>query len=666
VNVCSHAAPRDTTFCHARVRTDDVARNATGRGPGRPQPSASVGYNGAYNPAYLQAAYNAPSGNGAGLTVAIVDAYDNPTAESDLAYYRSNWGLSPCTTANGCFRKVDQNGGTSYPPSNTGWAQESALDVDMVSALCPNCKILLVEAASNSFTNLGIAVNRAATMGAVAVSNSYGGGEWSTESSSSGTYYNHPGIAITVSSGDSGYGVEFPAASQYVTAVGGTTLNQTGTFGRNATETVWSGAGSGCSAYEAKPGWQHDTGCGKRTVADVSAVADTNTPVWVRYNSAWYWFGGTSVAAPIVASIYALAGRANSSDLPAKYPYGNPAALNDVTSGSNGNCSVTYFCNAVAGYDGPTGLGTPNNTGAFRSATATKPSAPQNLTATAGTSQVALSWSAPSTDGGSPVTSYKVYRGTSLGGETLLSGSETGTTYTDSAVTNGTPYYYKVTAVNTVGESLASNEVSATPVAPPAPTVPGAPRGLAAAAGDARVTLSWSAPSSDGGSALTGYNVYRGVTSGGEARIATGVGATTYADTSLTNGQVYYYKVTAANSVGESLASNEVSAAPVAAPTATVPGAPTGMTASAANGKGVNLTWSAPSSNGGASITSYQVYRRTASGTYSLYSSAACTSATCAAKDTGTVRGTFYYYKVAAVNSVGTGPTSNEAGATAT
>jgi subtilase family serine protease len=320
-----------------------------------------------YGPADLQDAYKLPSAsNGSGQTVAIVDAYDDPNAEADLAVYRSTFGLSPCTTANGCFKKVNQRGGNTYPAGNTGWAEEISLDVDMASAICPNCKILLVEADNNSFINLATAVNEAAALGATQISNSYGGNEFSGETTYD-SYYRHPGLAVTVSSGDSGYGGEFPAASQYVTAVGGTHLTRINNS-RGWTESVWSGAGSGCSRYEPKPSWQHDAGCSRRTVADVSAVADPNTGVAVydTYNvPGWLVFGGTSVAAPIIASVYALAGG------PVTYgsaPYGNPSALFDVTSGSNGSCGrkqLRYLCTGVTGYDGPSGLGTPNGIGAF-------------------------------------------------------------------------------------------------------------------------------------------------------------------------------------------------------------------------------------------------------------------------------------------------------------
>lgn len=281
--------------------------------------------------------------------------------------YRNQYGLPPCTTANGCFRKVNQSGGTSYPRGDQGWAEEISLDLDMASAICPNCKILLVEASSNSFANLSAAVDRAAMMGASVISNSYGGSEYSGEVSAQ-SHYNHPGVAITVSSGDAGYGVEFPAASQYVTAVGGTTLTRNSST-RGFTETVWSGAGSGCSAYITKPTWQTDAGCARRSVADVSAVADPNTGVAVYdtyrlHPGGWLVFGGTSVAAPIIGGVYALAGNASSITY-GSFSYSHQSSLFDILSGSNGSCGGSYLCTATSGYDGPTGNGTPNGTGAF-------------------------------------------------------------------------------------------------------------------------------------------------------------------------------------------------------------------------------------------------------------------------------------------------------------
>jgi subtilase family serine protease len=342
--------------CHAEVVTN-----------GKGAPAATTAPRG-YGPADLRSAYALPSSGGTGQTVAIVDAYDDPTAEADLGVYRSQYGLGACTTANGCFRKVNQSGGTTPPRSNAGWAQEISLDVDMASAVCPGCRILLVEASSAAFTDLAAAVDTAARLGATTISNSYGGPEFSQETSSTyASHYNHPGIPITVSSGDNGYGVEFPAAAPSVTAVGGTSLRRASGTARGWSETAWSGAGSGCSAYVAKPSWQTDTGCARRTVADVSAIADPNTGVAVydstRYQGAsgWMVFGGTSVAAPVIAGVYALAG-----NQPApSYPYAHTSSLFDVTSGSNGSCSTAYLCTARVGFDGPTGLGTPNGIGAF-------------------------------------------------------------------------------------------------------------------------------------------------------------------------------------------------------------------------------------------------------------------------------------------------------------
>ncbi|MFG1811016.1 putative Ig domain-containing protein, partial [Streptomyces sp. NPDC049040] len=361
--LCSAPAAPGRMSCLALARTDvihhlGISPDATPSG---------------YGPTDLQSAYALPSSAGAGATVAIVDAQDDPSAEADLATYRSQYGLPACTTANGCFRKVNQSGGTSYPSADSGWAGEISLDLDMVSAVCPQCHILLVEATSASMDDLGTAVNRAVTMGAKYVSNSYGGDEDSSDTTADSQYFNHPGVAITVSSGDAGYGAEYPASSRYVTAVGGTSLSRSSGTSRGWTEKVWGsttgdGAGSGCSAYDAKPSWQTDTGCARRTVADVSAVADpaTGLAVYDSYQaSGWQVYGGTSASSPIIASVYALAGTPAAGSTPASYPYAHTSALNDVTTGTNGSCGSSYLCTAKAGYDGPTGLGTPNGTSAF-------------------------------------------------------------------------------------------------------------------------------------------------------------------------------------------------------------------------------------------------------------------------------------------------------------
>src|SRR3954454_15163085 len=340
------------------------------------QPRAAAAPTAGYGPADLRSAYALPSTGGTGQTVAIVDAYGDNTAEADMNAYRANYGLPACTTASGCFKKVNQTGVQgSYPANNQGWALETQLDLEMVSATCLGCKILLVEATNNQNASLYAAEDTAARLGATEISNSYGGSEASSETADD-AHFNHPGAAITVSSGDSGYGVEYPAASRYVTAVGGTTLSHASNS-RGWTETAWSGSGSGCSAYESKPAWQTDSGCARRTVADVSAVADPNTGVAV-YDSncnflsqllgqcfqGWGVVGGTSASAPIVAGVYGLAGNAASVNY-GSFPYSHTSSLFDVTAGNNGTCSPAYLCTSGAGYDGPTGLGTPNGSAGF-------------------------------------------------------------------------------------------------------------------------------------------------------------------------------------------------------------------------------------------------------------------------------------------------------------
>ncbi len=385
--VCSHALPAGAAGCNSIQLLDPAANwhgthaqgSKPGKGPGGGKPKPEEPFPG-YFPPELRAAYGltaASESAGAGQTVAIVDAYDDPNAESDLAKYREKFGLPACTATNGCFAKVDQRGGSEYPSASASWAQEISLDLDMVSAICPNCRILLVEADSNSLADLGAAAAYAGAHADV-VSNSYGGGEFLSETSYD-SYYSHPGTVFTVSSGDSGYGAEYPAASPNVVAVGGTTLK--GSIAGGWSETVWSGSGAGCSAVEPNPGWQPLTSqCSTRTVADVAADANPNTGVAVydSYNEpGWMVFGGTSVSAPIVASVYALAG--NAATATARSLYGS-TALHRVTEGTDLNshrCGRSYLCDAAGSlsswtdglggtasgwYNGPTGNGTPNGT----------------------------------------------------------------------------------------------------------------------------------------------------------------------------------------------------------------------------------------------------------------------------------------------------------------
>lgn len=354
---CARGNPNGTARCHAHIVTDAAGEEINGQVQPNVTPSG-------YGPNDLKSAYNITT-NGT-TTIAIVDAQGYPNAEADLAVYRSQYGLPACTTANGCFKKVNQNGVQgSYPTTDVGWDQEQALDLDMASAMCPGCKIVLVQATTASYANLAQAVRTAAAMpGVTVISNSYGGSEAGTTSYEAS--YNQPGKAVTVSTGDSGYGVQFPASSPHVIAVGGTHLVRASNT-RGWSETAWTSGGSGCSTVYAKPSFQTDALCTMRMEADVSAVGDPNTGVAVygpttRRASGWMVFGGTSVSAPLVGGIYGVTGHTPTG---AASIYANKAALNDVTSGSNGSCGGTYFCTAGAGYDGPTGNGTPNGVAPF-------------------------------------------------------------------------------------------------------------------------------------------------------------------------------------------------------------------------------------------------------------------------------------------------------------
>ncbi|MGH3446116.1 MAG: carboxypeptidase regulatory-like domain-containing protein, partial [Nocardioidaceae bacterium] len=318
----------------------------------------------ALTPEDLQRAYNLPDA-GSGMTVAIVDPFGYNAAESDLAVYRSEYGLPPCTTDNGCFTKIDQYGGTSYPPQNAKWSVEAALDLDAVSAACPKCHILLVQADDNSTLNLGKAVDTAVAMGADVVSNSYGNYDGFPSEQQFDHFYDHPGVAITVSTGDIGNVVSWPSTAGTVTAVGGTSLHADDSE-RGWSESAWDEGGSGCSHYEPRPSYQEgvETTCGDfGATADISVVGDPATGLAV-YNtlghSGWSQTGGTSLSSPLAAGMYALAGEATPGTYPVTYPYlAAPEHLNDITAGANNSCG-TKLCEAGPGWDGPTGLGTPD------------------------------------------------------------------------------------------------------------------------------------------------------------------------------------------------------------------------------------------------------------------------------------------------------------------
>jgi alpha-tubulin suppressor-like RCC1 family protein len=335
---------------------------------------------GGFDPQDLQAAYQIPAAGATGQTVAVVDAFGYPAAEEDLSKYRERYGLPPCTSADGCFAKVNESGEEANypPPEEEGWEDESALDLDMASAACPGCHLMLVQASSAYLSDIGEAVNTAARLGATEISNSYGLPEEEcgpSDCEELNVDYDHPGVVVTAAAGDSGYdnfrigasSPSFPASSPYVVAVGGTSLTHSHQGSRGWSEEPWylyfeGGSGGGCSTAEPKPTWQKDTGCATRTDNDVAAVAACMTPVSV-YVAEWADACGTSVSAPLVAGI-----AAHASDYARSLPgadafYLDPRAMFDITSGTNGECVLPveeeYLCYAGPGYDGPSGEGSP-------------------------------------------------------------------------------------------------------------------------------------------------------------------------------------------------------------------------------------------------------------------------------------------------------------------
>ncbi len=381
-----------TSLTHADLKSNAIKQASEVAHGAQPAVTNKSPIAGGYGPEELHTAYSLPTATfpSATQTVAIVDAFNDPTAEADLGVYDKQYGLPACTTGNGCFKKLDEEGKTSPLPANEGgWATEISLDVQTVHAVCQSCHVMLVEAKSTSFSDLGAAVDTAVRLGATEVSNSYGGAEGEGDSSYNAPY-DHPGTVITVSSGDCGYynegcngdteAANFPASSPDVVAVGGTTLNRSG---ESWSSTVWEGGGSGCSIAFTAPLWQSEvanyslTACkGGRSVADVGAIANPYTGVNIYdsttnpsgYPTGWGVWGGTSLASPLVAAEFGLAGGSHGVEFPAQTLYahvGDSNALYDVTSGHNGSCTGASSCQARAGYDGPTGVGSPVGLSAF-------------------------------------------------------------------------------------------------------------------------------------------------------------------------------------------------------------------------------------------------------------------------------------------------------------
>jgi hypothetical protein len=449
-SVCAASAPRQAQCLSQQLVPQTAAAQAhthpLGMTQAAPLPARSPAAGDfGLRPQDLHSAYQLPATGTATQTIAIVDAYNDPTAESDLGEYSQEFGLPACTTANGCFQKIYAGGEAPFPKTIAeleaarkgttaeqkkaqlaeGWGLEISLDIEIAHAVCQSCRVMLVEATTQSFAHLEQAEAAAIASGATEISNSWGGSEaGQTPAFESISPFNHPGIVITASAGDNGYRnwnaagperyTEFPASSPHVIAVGGTRLSL-GAGGAWAGESVWNGSGAsggGCSEVFTAQSWQQSVadwssvGCGaKRAVSDVSADADPYTGVAVHASNTqcqetiegkvvhWCTIGGTSLASPLIASVFALAGGAAGISYPAKTLYEKqartPASLHDVVNGSNGACSKgfnattgislctpaeeaqtscasTLICLAAAGYDGPSGVGTPSGITAFQ------------------------------------------------------------------------------------------------------------------------------------------------------------------------------------------------------------------------------------------------------------------------------------------------------------
>jgi hypothetical protein len=316
-----------------------------------------------YGPAELESAYNLDVSTPVDATVAVVDAFGYPGLETDLASYRSQFGLPACTSASGCLTIVNQEGQTAplpqAPPPGDDWTIETALDVDMASAGCPSCKLIVVQADDDGGDGLVVGNDIAAAAGATVISNSWGASEAEFDVSANDMHFTHAGIATFASTGDGGFepdGASYPASSSNVIAVGGTSLERDAVTARGYSERAWAGAGAGCSVVVPKPSWQTSRACDMRMIGDVSAVANPGTGVAVAHGGGWTVVGGTSASSPLVAAIFAQTGHGAAT--PA-FAYANPTAFFDVTTGSDGACD-SVLCSAAPGWDGPTGNGAPN------------------------------------------------------------------------------------------------------------------------------------------------------------------------------------------------------------------------------------------------------------------------------------------------------------------
>ncbi|MGH2856004.1 MAG: S53 family peptidase [Solirubrobacteraceae bacterium] len=520
-------------------------------------------------PDYLQQAYDLSflsQTAGVGDTIAVVDAYDDPNAESDLTNFRATYGLPACTSANGCFSKVNEYGAAApLPPADSGWETEISLDLDAVSALCPNCHVLLVEANGPNLNDMARAQATAATLGARQISDS-----WSVASSSPipGTY-TFPNVSVVAATGDSGYDGPgwdaYPAAFPDVTAVGGTTLTPSSSSAPSArgfSESAWSlsggsGGGSGCDQAEAKPAYQSDTGCTGRSYSDVSADGNpaTGLTVYDSGNGGWLLVGGTSLSTPLIAAYEAVTGVSGATP---QWAYADSALLNDPASGSNGACSIPYICNAGVGYDGPTGAGSISGAvatgapgiggptvGPGSGNTYAEAVGAGNATLTAGIYPNGLAttyvWQyGPTTAYGQQTPAAPIAAGTApVAISTVLSGLGAGATY-----------HYRLVAANADGTTYGYDYTLTTGAAPPAaaaaPAISGTARqgqSLAAAVG------AWSP-------AAGSYAYQWRRSAAGGWRAITGATGPTYTLTAADAGAQIEVLVTAANAYGSATAAS--------------------------------------------------------------------------------------------------------------
>ncbi len=464
----THQACPSVTINHARC----FARVTT---HGAASPAVGADSSGFYGPVQFHTAYQLPCTPGGPVqavcttpssygpaTVAIVDAggysSSSGTLQDDLQAYDSYYNLPACTAANGCLTVVNQSGATSPLPPNvsSGWSTEMAMDVQVAHLVCQTCKIVLVEANDDTIANIAAAEATAASYNPVAISNSWGS---STDTTAYDSYFKRKGVAVLAATGDAGTdtnGQSWPADIPEVVAVSGTTL-QLNTNNTWASETLWSGSGGGCSVNYTAPSWQTSlpnwatSGCsnGGRAFGDIAADANPSTGAAVYINGAWYEVGGTSLATPLVAAMYALEGGMSSSVNAVGTLYKNysSSVFHDITSGSDCTGSNQLNCTAGVGFDVPSGLGAPYGLGAFVAG----PAAPSGLTASyVSQSQIKLSWTAVSTSNG--VASYQLYRNGSL----IYSGSST--SYNDTGLKANTSYSYYATTTDNSGNVSALSE----------------------------------------------------------------------------------------------------------------------------------------------------------------------------------------------------------------